>query len=121
VSNWLYDQTTHVDVAFDTLHIGGYCPGGSFVKIGSWVSELWWEGRKSPPPINLAYGLLQDLQQRVLSYKPRGTMNAVLLSTNFREKTERNPCLAADTSAPEDFLLRAIQMYSLLLLLLLLL
>jgi len=45
-SNWLFAQTTHVDVAPEILHAGS-CPGGSysiyfkFHKNGWGVSELW--------------------------------------------------------------------------------
>jgi len=62
-SNWLFAQTTHVDIGpwnFSRGVVSGnqlYI--SSFMKIGPGVSELW--GRKSPSPIDKAHGLYNSL------------------------------------------------------------
>jgi len=60
-SNWLFAQTTHVDVVPPKILHAGSCSGGSYILQISWEavdSSLSCGGRKSPSPIDLAHRLL---------------------------------------------------------------
>jgi len=66
-SNWLFAQTTHVDVAPWNFHAGWSCQGSSYIFQVSWQSVEGSRncgGRKSPSPINKANGLYNSLYYR---------------------------------------------------------
>jgi len=64
-SNWLFAQTTHVDVAHDILYAGS-CPGGSYIFQVSWKSV---EGSRSCwGEVNWLGSLLTS--SCTISYKP---------------------------------------------------
>jgi len=72
-SNWLFAQTTHVDVAPEILHAGS-CPGSSYIFQVSWKSV---QGSRSCGGSKIALSHWQGqwlIQQLVLPYKPWYTL-----------------------------------------------